>query len=191
MQAPPARDEGSPHARNVKERVRTELREYAIAVLYLYVCLGALLLFETGLLREQGVRTLPFGLAAGKALILGKFLVIGEAARIGARAEARTLLHLIARKVLLFLALLIVLSVLEEFVAGWLHGRSFPETLAEYEGRSAVELLATCLLMFLILVPFVTFKELGRALGPGTLRAILLSPPGRTEPPVAGKEVTP
>jgi hypothetical protein len=161
----------------MSERLRKELREYAIAALYLYVCLGALLLFKTALLREEGVNSLHFGLALGKALILGKFMLIGEAARIGARAESRTLLQLIVRKALAFLVLLAALSVLEEFVVGWVHGHSLAQTLAEYESRSALELLATCLLMLLVLIPFVTFKEVGRALGPGGLHRVLLQRP--------------
>jgi hypothetical protein len=166
--------------RSRSERLREELRAYAIAVLYLYVCLGALLLFKTALLREEGLGTLPIGLAAAKALILGKFVLIGESARLGARREARTLLHLIVRRTLAFLLLLAALSVLEEFVVGWAHGRSFAETLAGYEGRSALEILATCLLMLLVLVPFIAVGEVGRALGPGALRRLLLAP---VEPP--------
>jgi hypothetical protein len=158
-------------------RLREELRKYAIAFLYLYVCFSALLLFKTGVLREQGVSPLHFGLAAGKALILAKFILIGQAVGLGARTETQTLLHQIVRKVLVFLALLVVLSVLEEVVVGWLHGHSLAATLANYEARSLLELLATCLLMLLILVPFITAQEVNRALGPGRLRRVLLEPP--------------
>ena len=162
---------------STKERLRRELRDYAIASLYLYVCLGALLLFKAGVLREEGVSSLHFGVALGKALILGKFMLLGEAARLGARGRAQTLLHLIVRKVVLFLVLLALLSVVEEFVVGWAHGRSAAQTLAEYESRSVLELFATCLLMLLVLLPFIAAKEVGRALGPGGLRRVLLQRP--------------
>jgi hypothetical protein len=162
---------------SASERLRTELREYAIVFLYLYVCLGALLLFKAALLREEGVNSLHFGLALGKALILGKFMLLGEAARLGARTRARTLLQLIVRKALLFLVLLAALSVGEELVVGWVHGRSSAQTLADYENRSFLELAATCLLMLLVLVPFIATKEVGRALGPGGLRRVLSQPP--------------
>jgi hypothetical protein len=162
---------------DLRGRLHEELREYAIAALYLYVCLGSLLLFKAALLREEGVGSLHFGLALGKALILGKFMLIGEAARLGARARARTLLHLIVRKALSFLVLLVALSVAEEFVAGWLHGRSVAQTLAGYEARSALDLFATCLLMLLVLVPYIATREIGRALGPGGLRRLLMQRP--------------
>lgn len=158
-------------------RLGEELRKYAIAALYLYVCLGALLLFKGGLLREEGVSFLHFGLALGKALILGKFMLIGEAARIGARGEARTRLHLIVRRVLALLVLLVVFSVLEELVVGWIHGRAAAETLGEYAERSPLELFATVLLMGLVLVPFIAAQEISRALGPGSLQRVLLQRP--------------
>lgn len=81
------------------------------------------------------------------------------------------------RKVLLFLVLLVALSVAEEFVVGWLHGRTAGQTLVAYDQRSALELFATCLLLGLALVPFVAAKEIGRALGPGGLRSLLLQRP--------------
>lgn len=163
--------------RAIGARLRGELRDYAIAALYLYVCLGALLLLEEGVRREQGVSSLHFGVALGKALILGKFMLIGEAARIGARRQSRTLLQLIVRKVLLFLVLLVALSGIEELLVGWFHGASAAETLAEYTRRSPLELFATCLLLGLVLAPYVAAREVGRALGPGGLRRVLMQPP--------------
>src|SRR5687767_7527470 len=63
-------DEGAPRGLALRRRLRRELRAYVIAALYLWVCFGALVLFKTGVLREHGVDALPFGLAAGKALLL-------------------------------------------------------------------------------------------------------------------------
>jgi hypothetical protein len=163
--------------RPIGARLREELRDYAITALYLYVCLGALLLLEAGVRREQGVSSLHFGLALGKALILGKFMLIGEAARIGTRRQSRTLLQLIVRKVVLFLVLLVALSVAEEFLVGWFDAHSAAETLAEYARRSPLELFATVLLVGLVLVPYVAAREVGRALGPGGLRRLLLARP--------------
>jgi hypothetical protein len=161
----------------LRSRLGEELRAYAVAALYLYVCLGALLLFKGALQREEGVSSLHYGLALGKALILGKFMLIGEAARVGARRESRTLLQLIVRRVLLFLVLLVALSVAEELVVGWVHGRTAAETLAEYGRRSPLELFATVLLMGLVLVPYIAAKSISRALGPGGLRELLLKRP--------------
>jgi len=162
---------------SLPDRLRHELREYAIVAVYLYVCFAVLLLYKDALLREQGPSYLHLGFAAGKALILGKFMLIGEAAGIGSRFRARNLLTHIARKIALFLVLLIILTVIEELIVGLIHGRTVGEVAEDFERRSLLELTATCLYMLLVLTPYIAVRELGRALGPGTLRAALFAPP--------------
>ena len=147
---------------SLKERAREELRNYAIVAAYLYVCFGAILLYKTALLREEGVAFLPHGLAAVKALILGKFILIGEAVGVGARTQPRSLVSAIATRTALFFVLLLVLSVVEELVVGKMHGHSFCETIAEFREHAGLEMLATSILMLLVLIPLIAFKELRR-----------------------------
>jgi Na+-transporting NADH:ubiquinone oxidoreductase subunit NqrD len=147
---------------SLKERVREELRNYAIVAAYLYVCFGAILLYKTALLREEGVAFLPHGLAAIKALILGKFILIGEAVGVGARVQPRSLFSAIAASTALYFLLLIVLSVVEELVVGKMHGHSLGETITELREHAGLEMFANSLLMLLILVPLIAFKELRR-----------------------------
>ena len=144
----------------LKERAREELRNYAFVAAYLYVCLGAILFYKTALLREEGVAFLPHGLAAIKALILGKFILIGEAAGVGSRVQPRSIVSAIATRTALFFLLLIVLSIIEELVVGKVHGRSLAETIAELRAHAGLEMLATSVLVLLILVPLIAFKEL-------------------------------
>jgi len=146
----------------LKERAREELRNYAFVAAYLYVCFGAILLYKTALLREEGVAFLPHGLAAIKALILGKFILIGEAVGVGTRAHRRSLISSVAYQTALFFLLLIVLSVVEELVVGKVHGRSLAETVSEFREHAGLEMLATALLMLLVLIPLIAFKELRR-----------------------------
>lgn len=180
----PEVDAAAPGKPSLAQRLRHELREYAIVAAYLYVCLVTVLLYRVAVLGESGeVTPLPFGLAAVKALILGKFVMVGQAVGIGSRGRARSLLHLIARKSLLLWLLLVVLSVLEELVAGLVHGRALTTTLAEYGARSGLELFASSLMMLLILIPFVAVSETSQALGPGVLMRTLLKPPGGSREP--------
>jgi hypothetical protein len=166
----------SDHGGGVKARLHEELRHYLIVSAYLYVCIGAIELFKIAVLRDEGIVYLPLGFAAAKALILGKFLLIGEAARVGSRVGARTVLQRVVRRVALLFALLIVLVVVEELLVGWFHGHPLAQTLAEYRHRLP-EVLAMLLLLLLILVPLVAVTEISRAMGPGALRAVFLTPP--------------
>jgi hypothetical protein len=168
----------SDHASGVKARLREELHKYLAVSGYLYVCFVAIVLFKMAVLRDAGVAYLPLGLAAAKALILGKFVLIGEAAHVGSRVQARTLLHRIVRRVALLFLLLVLLLVVEELLVGWFHGHPLAQTLAEYRHRLP-ELLAMLLLLLLILVPLVGVTEFSHARGPRALRDLLLEPPGQ------------
>ncbi len=161
----------------MKDKLRAELHKFLWVSGYLYICLLALLLYKAAVLSGSGVHVLSFGYAAGKALILGKFILIGEAVRLGARQEARSVLQLILRRSVLFLLLLIALSIVEELLVGLLHGRSLSHTFAEFIAKGVPELLANCLMMMLVLVPLMTIMEASRAFGEGSFRRFLRSPP--------------
>lgn len=155
-------------------RLRHELIQYGLISAYLYVCFGALILYKVAILRGVGISYTPYGLAAVKALILAKFMLLGHATRIGDRYRRRRLVHVIIHKSILFLLLLFVLSAIEEVVAGVLHGRSIGASLAGLGGGTLWQLLATCLIMLLILVPYIAFREVSAALGEGGLLQLLL-----------------
>jgi hypothetical protein len=159
--------------RSLKERARDELRNYAIVAAYLYICFAVLMFYESTLVTKQSDALFLHGLAAIKALVLGKFILIGEAIGAGSHLQIGTLAKRIASRSLQLLLVLIVLSVIEELVVGRVHGQSLAETVAGYEQRSPIAMLAKCLLMLLILVPLVAVKELNRTLGPGVLRQML------------------
>lgn len=161
-----------------KERVREELHTYAIVAVYLWICFLALTLYKTAVLRAEGVNfLLPFGFAAVKALILGKFLLIGEMIALGSRWHPRKLLLDIPWRTLLAVVLLVALTVVEELLVGWLHGRGPGQILAEFRARSQFEIAAECLLLALIVAPLIAFRSLSLALGPGVLRSHLHAPP--------------
>ena len=69
---------------------------------------------------------------------------------------------------------LLVLSVAEEFLVGWMRGHSFAQTLGEYHEHSVLEMLATSVLVLLTLVPLIAVRELSEALGPGELWKLVL-----------------
>jgi len=160
------------HELTLKERLREELHSYLRISLYLFLCFGALQLYKLAVLRDVGVGYLPIGWAAVKALIVGKFILIGQAAGVGTRVGARSPLHRIAVRSALLFALLVVLMVVEELVVARVHGRAFAQTIAETDERLP-EVLALALFLLLVLVPLVAAQEIDRALGRGTLWRVL------------------
>jgi hypothetical protein len=169
---------------SLKDRARRELIEYAAISAYLYVCFGALTIYKAAILRGQGISFAPYGFALAKALILGKFLLLLRAAKIGRRKSGGGRMVVdIARDALIFAALLGVLDVLEEIIVGWIHGKSSAVVLAEMTGDSGLQVLATALLLVLVLIPYFAFHEITERLGEGSLVHMLVERHGPSGDP--------
>ena len=67
-------------------RAMHELKELVFISLYLYVTLGAVILMKAAALHTEGVQFTPWGIAIVKAVVLAKFMMLGEAMRIGGAA---------------------------------------------------------------------------------------------------------
>ena len=61
---------------NLTQRVAREVREYAVISLYLYVCLGALLLYKGALLRAEEISYAPYGRAGNRGKLPGGELAL-------------------------------------------------------------------------------------------------------------------
>jgi uncharacterized membrane protein YjfL (UPF0719 family) len=160
----------------LKSRLAAEIKRYAMISLYLFVCFGVLLIYEASQSATKEASLLTVGVALVKALVLGKFILIGEVVEPGSRIDAPTLLHRIAWRTVGMLVVLIVFKLLEELVVGMVHSQGIGELVAELGEQSWLSLLGPVLLMLLILVPMVTAIELDRALGSAGLMGLLLDP---------------
>ena len=165
------------HHESLAERARHELIAYAVIVAYLYVCFGALIFYKSAVLSQAGVSYVPFGLAAIKALVLGKFLLLLHGAGVGKWARRmRRPASAIALQALLFASLLVVLTVIEEIIVGKIHGRPLAAVFAELADGSLVEAAATSLLMVLVLTPYFAMRQINSELGDGVLFKMLMTP---------------
>ena len=162
-------------AGTIKGRLKHEMQEYAIVCAYLYICLGALQFYKEQVLAEQGISYFPYGAAAIKALILGKFMMVGHALKLGGRHDGGPLIVPILRRTLAFVALLYLLNVLEDIAAAAIKGRPITDAMAELTGGSLLRPLAMCIVFVVILLPYFAYREVAGALGEGTLRRLLLS----------------
>ena len=112
--------------------------------------------------------------ALGKALVVGKFILIGDALGAGSRIKATTLLERVAWRSAGTLVVLVILKALEELIVGLVHGRNVAAIMAELGGQTWLSLMGPVLLMLLILIPLITATEIDRALGSGGLKGFLL-----------------
>jgi hypothetical protein len=158
-------------------RARHELVEYVAISAYLYIYFAALLFFKAAILHGEGISYAPYGVAAVKAVILGKFILLGHVLKVGERHARGRLVLDILEKSLLFLVLLIALSTVEEVAVGLIHGRPISESITHVAGPDLLQVLATSLLMLLVLIPYFAFREIDRSLGEGKLLKLLVGRP--------------
>jgi hypothetical protein len=152
------------------QRVIHELKELAIISAYLYITLGAVIMMKTAVLHtEGGVEFIPWGIAIVKAVVLGKFVLLGNLMHLGGRNNTRPLIWPTLRSAFSFLVLLVVLTIIEEVVVGLIHHRSIAASLGDLFGTRLEETLAGYLIMLLVLIPFFAFRVLSEALGEGRL----------------------
>ena len=150
---------------SLHHRSLEELKEMLALTAYLYVCLGALMLLKSAILREAGVDYAIWGIAIVKALVLAKFMLLGRAANIGKRYKDQPLIWPTLHMALMFFILLLVLTTIEELIVGAIHHRTFMDSLGHVIGPSLYVGMANSLIMFLVLVPYCAFRCLGEVLG--------------------------
>lgn len=155
----------------VKSRLREEIIKYLVVSAWLFVCFGVLQMYQSAVLQDAGVHYLPLCVAAVKALIIGKFLLIGDAVRARLQRPPGRLPASIATRVVWLLVILALLTVAEELVVGWIHGLSIADVQTELRARSMLERVAEVLLMGLILNPLVATGKCTRPSAPGCREA--------------------
>jgi hypothetical protein len=153
----------------LQHRVIHEFKELAIISLYLYITLGAVILLKAAVLRTHGIDFAPWGIAAAKAVVLAKFMLIGHAMKLGERNSTSPLVWPTLRLAATFLVMLIILTVIEEAIVGLFHHRTISTSLGDLFGARLDETLASYVIMLLILIPYCAFRVLSEELGEGRL----------------------
>ena len=159
----------------LRQRFKDEMQSYVIISLYLWICLSVVLLHHKSLMGADGLTLLFFSSAAIKALILGKFILIGRVIRFEEIIKYKVLWHRILWKSLATLLLLQIFTIFEELVTGLVHGSAIADTIAELMARGWLQWVSPSLVMLLVLIPLIAFEQIDISMGKGSLRRILLS----------------
>jgi hypothetical protein len=124
---------------------------------------------KTAVLHTHGIDIAPWGIAAVKAAVLAKFMLLGYAMKIGRRNTTSPVIWPTLHMAFGFLVLLIIMTIIEEAVVGVIHGQSIASSLGELVGPRLEETIAGVLTMLLVLIPFFAFRVLSEAFGEGRL----------------------
>jgi hypothetical protein len=159
---------------SLRQRAASELKEFLVIAIYLYICFAALLNLKAAILHAEGVAYSHYGLAAVKALLCAKFMSLGHVLRLGERFKNLGLIWLTLYKSVVFLIFLLVLNALEEIIVGLMHHRSLTDSILAIAGGTLDQLVAASIVMLLILVPFFAFRSLGEVVGEDNLLRVFL-----------------
>ncbi len=158
-----------------KQRISHEMVEYAVNVVYLALVFAALTQYRRLVLAAHDIIYTNYWVAVIQALILGKVIMIGGLFRLGRSLEQKPLIFPTLYKAAAFTFLVIAFNLIEHVVKGLWQERAIAggsQGIAEFFAGWPHELLAGSLAIFVALIPFFAFKELGRVLGKDKMWAL-------------------
>ena len=156
-----------------KQKIVHEAIEYGINFIYMAFIFAALEWYRRLILVEYQISYLHYGIALIKAAVLAKVVMAGDILRLGRGLEDKPLIFPALYKAFVFTVWVGIFGVFEHTIGGFLHGKGLTEGFYELMSMGGYELFAKCLVTFFAFVPFFAFKELGRVLGEGKIRAML------------------
>ena len=156
-----------------KKRSLDELRTLSITVVYISVLLSVFTLHREIILAHYHINySAKFGFAFINAVILAKFMWLGEILHAEKKAAGKALLYSMLWNSALFTVILMVCHLLEEALVKVWHGQSFAASFSETVADPR-EIFAPMLLMFVVLIPFFFAKGLIEILGKDEIKRLL------------------
>ncbi len=150
-----------------------EFRRFVVLFLYLWVLFAMFVVNQSIVLREEGIPFAAQGFALINALVLAKVMLLFEAFDPGRWLRRRPLIHPILFEAFLLTILFVIVHILEKAIEGLIHGRTLVESLPNIGGGSLVGLLSVTAILFIALIPFFAFRNLGLVLGQDRLIALI------------------
>ena len=155
---------------SLKNRLVDESKQFLMIFLYLSLCLGFMLNFKRAILADYGINYQNYGYAILEALILSKIILIGHLWGLEKRwFMDKPLIYKTVYSALIFSLLVIGFSVIEQVIKGWLHHEKLAETFHERLSQGRYEMLARCLLIFVVFIPYFALRQIGGLVGQGKL----------------------
>jgi hypothetical protein len=156
-----------------KRRALDELRRLSITVIYIWVLLSVFTLHREIILANYHINySAKFGFAFINAVILAKFMWLGEILHAGKKAAGKALLYSTLWNSAIFTALLMICHLLEEALVKIWHGHSFAASFFETFAEPRA-IFATMLLVYVVLIPFFFAKGLIEILGKDEIERLL------------------
>jgi uncharacterized protein (DUF1810 family) len=149
-----------------------ETKELLGIFIYLWVLMSLFSLHKALVLNDES-QIYHQGFVIINALALAKVVLVAEFFHVGDNLKNRPLIYTIIFKSAAFAVILICFHIIEETIIGLLHGKTLSQSIPNTGGGTLQGILMVGIIMFVVLMPFFAFRELGRAMGTEQLRSIL------------------
>ena len=150
-----------------------QIKDLALLTAYFYVSFVAVIFFKATVLHSYGIYYVVWGTAIVKAILIAKFMLIGQSMKIADIELNGPLIKPILYKLFGFLSLLLFFTSAEEMATGLLHHRSIHQVLDLFTGPRLGVTIAEVLILMLVLIPFIVFSVIAEALGENSLQQML------------------
>ncbi len=175
---PSAKATGS-SSRSMNDRLLHEAARFGLMFVYLWLVFGLFVLFERIIQGQMGLGYQIQGFALINALVLAKVMLIAENLKLDRGMRAQPIAVAAPAEAFLFAIVFIAFHVLEKFGVGLLRGSTLAGSVPVIGGGGFAGLVTVSAIMFVVLIPYFAFRDIGKALGPGELRRLLFSRPAR------------
>ena len=127
------------------------------------------------ILAEEHINYQAHVFAFINALVMAKLMLIGEDLHLGSELRDKSLLYSILYKSLVFSVFIIGFHVLEAMLVGVFRGSTFSQGIPTTGSESLQGLLSHGAIVFVAIIPFFAFREIGRVIGQRELWSLLLN----------------
>ena len=169
--------QGHPLVSKAKERLLEELKAAFYLAIYFATWFCALVFLGLTSLDGWPIPVAPFGFAVIKAILCAKFMLLAQAFFPITIKEDIGILRSLLKQSIVYLVVVLLLSWLESGLDGWIHHRGFIESLQAFDRNNFSHLVATALIYWLIVWPYLIYSGIKLSLGDITTRQILLGKP--------------
>ena len=156
----------------LKDKVRRELVEYLVNVVYVFLVFGVFTEDRRLILAAYDITYTHYGIALIQALVLAKIIMIGSVFRFARGLEDKPLIYPTLWKTAVFAVFVGVFEMVEHVIKVIWNGEGFAGALSDFTWERWDVVLANGLVILVTFIPFFAIRELGRVYGSDRIFAL-------------------
>jgi hypothetical protein len=161
-----------PAPKRWKQVLAHELFEYLFNFAFLTAFFVAFTCYRRLILAAYHIEYLGYWVPVIEAAILAKVIMIGEIMHLGRRFQDKPLAVVTLYRTAVFGVFVVLFKFLEAIVGAMIHGKPAAEGITEITNKGLDQVLAYCVLILVVFVPFFAMKEIERVFGAEKIRGL-------------------